>query len=994
MKPRICRRRGPRNQCWLRFCITAVCCAAVISNMTAVEGQSTGSSSNNATVVVNIGVILDLNRTDFVGQVGLSCVEMAVSEFYDSHPDYTTRLAIATRDSQRDVVLAAASALDLIKNVQVQAILGPETSMQANFLIPLGEKAQVPIISFSASSPTLASIRSPYFFRATQKDSTQVNAIAAIVKAFGWRQAVPVYIDNAFGQGIVPSLVDSLDAVDARVPYRSAISPSATDDQIGQELYKLMTMQTRVFVVHVSPHLAARLFAKAKEVGMMSAGYVWIVTDGITDFLSSVDPSVLKSMQGVLGVKPHVPQTKEVIDFRARWKRKFRQDHPEILLDADLNSYGLWAYDATVALAMAVEKTADDNDDNIFSNVSDSSSTDLESIGVSSNGPNLARELSRTSFAGLSGDFAMEEDGELRASAYEVVNVNGNGARVVGFWTRGEGLARERGGSSRAKLGTVIWPGDPGAVPRGFEIPTSGKKLRIGVPVKSGFSEFVSVTTDLETNKTSVIGYSIDIFEAVVQALPYALPFEYVPYAKPNGESAGTYDDLVYQVFLGNFECMIADTTVIANRSNYVDFTLPYTESGVSMLVPVKPNGSKNAWSFLKPLTWDLWVTTFLFFLFIGFVVWALEHRISKDFRGPPSHQVGTSLWFSFSTMVFAHRENVVSNLARTVVIIWCLVVLIITQSYTASFTSLLTVQRLQPTVADMNELLRKGDFVGYQDVSFVFGLLKRLGFRDDRLVPYKNSEHCNSLFNQGKIVAAFDEVPYIKLFLAKHCSKYMMTDPTYKADGFGFVFPKGSPLVADISRAILNVTEGDKMTKIEEAWFGKKDRCPESTTSTVSSGGQLGLNSFWSLFMIAGVAAVSALCIFTVQFVYEYRKLMSPQVDDDSQSKPSFWGRLLNLLKTFDNKDLECHTFRGDRVGDQNEVRLASLNVMSPSMYSVHTEFPVDSTQTLSPSMGSSSELHDNTIAQEVAIISIDLHPDSDGEGLVATANDEITRH
>ncbi|CAI0376536.1 unnamed protein product, partial [Linum tenue] len=188
MKPRICRRRGPRNQCWLRFCITAVCCAAVISNMTAVEGQSTGSSSNNATVVVTIGVILDLNRTDFVGQVGLSCVEMAVSEFYDSHPDYTTRLAIATRDSQRDVVLAAASALDLIKNVQVQAILGPETSMQANFLIPLGEKAQVPIISFSASSPTLASIRSPYFFRATQKDSTQVNAIAAIVKAFGLPQ--------------------------------------------------------------------------------------------------------------------------------------------------------------------------------------------------------------------------------------------------------------------------------------------------------------------------------------------------------------------------------------------------------------------------------------------------------------------------------------------------------------------------------------------------------------------------------------------------------------------------------------------------------------------------------------------------------------------------------------------------------------------------------------------------------------------------------------
>ncbi|CAI0438638.1 unnamed protein product [Linum tenue] len=707
---------------------------------------------------------------------------MAVSEFYDAHPNYTTRIVIATRDSGGDVVQAAASALDLINNVQVQAILGPETSMQANFLIPLGEKAQIPVISFSASSPTLASIRSPYFFRATQKDSTQVNAIAAIVKAFSWRQVVPIYVDNAYGEGIVPSLVDSLDAVDARVPYRSAISASATDDQIGQELYKLMTMQTRVFVVHMAPNLGARLFAKAKEVEMMSPGYVWIVTDGITGFLNSIDSSVLESMQGVLGVKPHVPRTKEVLEFRSRWKRKFQRDHP----------YGLWAYDATVALATAIEK-AGQATNFTFLNNSSSSNADLDRIRASSSGPNLALELSRAKFAGLSGEFAMEPDGQLKGSAYEVVNVNGNGGRVVGYWTRGGGLARElanestagRSASRESLMRTVIWPGDAAAVP---------KKLRIGVPVKDGFSEFVSVTTDPETNKTSVTGYCIDIFEAVVQTLPYALPFEYVPFANATGDSAGTYNDLVYQVFLGNFDAVVGDTTVIANRSNYVDFTLPYTESGVSMVVPVRPDGSKNAWLFLKPLTWDLWMTTFLFFLFIGFVVWVLEHRISKDFRGPPSHQAGTSLWFSFSTMVFAHRENVVSNLARTVVIIWCFVVLILTQSYTASFTSLLTVQRLQPTVTDINELLRKGEFVGYQDGSFVVGLLKRIGFRDDRLVPYDNSDHCDTLFGQGRIAAAFDEIPYIKLFLAKHCSKYMMTDPSYKTDGFGFVSSALSP--------------------------------------------------------------------------------------------------------------------------------------------------------------------------------------------------------
>ena len=101
----------------------------------------------------------------------------------------------------------------------------------------------------------------------------------------------------------------------------------------------------------------------------------------------------------------------------------------------------------------------------------------------------------------------------------------------------------------------------------------------------------------------------------------------------------------------------MGDTTILANRSLYVDFTLPYTESGVSMVVPTIDKRKKNAWVFLKPLTWDLWVTSSCLFVFIGFVIWVLEHRVNKDFRGPRSHQVGTIFWFSFSTLVFTQSN-------------------------------------------------------------------------------------------------------------------------------------------------------------------------------------------------------------------------------------------------------------------------------------------------------------------------------------------------
>ena len=102
---------------------------------------------------------------------------------------------------------------------------------------------------------------------------------------------------------------------------------------------------------------------------------------------------------------------------------------------------------------------------------------------------------------------------------------------------------------------------------------------------------------------------------------------------------------------------MVGDTTIRANRSLYVDFTLPYTESGVVMIAPLQDKKEVTSLIFLKPLTPSLWFTTFCSFVFIAFVIWLLEHRINEDFRGPPWHQIGTSLYHSFSIMVFSHSE-------------------------------------------------------------------------------------------------------------------------------------------------------------------------------------------------------------------------------------------------------------------------------------------------------------------------------------------------
>ncbi|CAM8898111.1 unnamed protein product [Rhodiola kirilowii] len=852
---------------------------------------------------VNIGVVLDLET--LLGRKSLSILSMALDDFYSSHAGYQTRIAFHVRDSKQDVLGAASAALDLIKNSQVEAIIGPPTSMQTHFILSLCNKAQVPIISFSASSPLLSPTRNPYFFRATQNDSAQVAALSSLVNHFSWREAVPVLAQDEYGEGIVPFLTDALQKVDCRVPYRAAITPEATDSEVSDELYRLMSMETRVFIVHMLPDLGIRVFKKAMEIGMMEADFVWIVSDGMANMLNNMNSTVLESMNGVLGIRNHIPKSKQLEEFRIRWKRKFQSENTDVL-NAKLDIFGIWAHDAALALAMAVEKVFGNRTQasRFQSNTVTVNATDLDSLHVSNAGPQLREALLSLSFEGFAGNFHFL-NGEIQPYAYQIVNVNENGGRGIGYWTALGGISRvlnlnKHGTGSHPELGQVIWPGEKKQVPKGWTVPAIGKKLRIGVPVKDGFLEFVKVTRDPVTNASiKVTGYCIDVFEAVMEAMPYPVQYEYLPFALLNGTSRGSYNELTQQVFLGNFDAVVGDVTIIANRSLYVDFTLPYTESGVSMIVPIKDqdHSTKNAWVFLKPLTWKLWITSFGFFIFIGFVVWVLEHRTNEDFRGPPLYQIGTMFWFSFSTMVYAHREKVVSNLARFVMIVWVFVVLILIQTYTASLTSMLTVQKLQPTITDINELRIRGDKVGYKEGTFMLDFLKEMKFEESKLVPYKSVEELEAVFSHRRVAAVFDEIPYMRLFLGKHCSEYAMVGPIYKTDGFGFVFPKGSPLAPDVSRAILNVTQGDKMVEIESKWFGRQANCSTSSSS-------IGLDSFWGLFLIAGCASVSALIIYAANFVYQHRQIMSSLTT-------SWWNKVVVMSRQFDQKDVSSHTFK-----------------------------------------------------------------------------------
>lgn len=569
--------------------------------------------------------------------------------------------------------------------MKIEAIIGPQKSSQAVIVSQIGNRNQVPVISFSATSPTLSSIHVPYFIRTTISDAAQVKAITSLVEAYGWREVVPIYEDTDFGWGIIPYLVDGLQEIDVRIPYRSLISISSTDDQIQQELYKLQTMQTRVFIVHMSSSRGSTLFLNAQKLGMMSEGYIWIMTNGVTNMVDSFDLSVIRAMRGAVGVRLYVPKAEELDGFTSRWKKRFQVEYPKEIF-SDPSIYALWAYDTIHVLAMAVEKVW------VQSTKIEKNSTISKPVHILSNGPLLLEAISNITFQGLSANFKLI-DGQLQYSAFEIINVAGQGMREVGYWRERQGFSKQvdddKPYSTLSKdLNPVIWPGESIIVPKGWEIPVRGRKLCVGVTMTSS-PEFMQVELDPVTNATIARGYAVDVFEEAIKRLHYAVPFEFQLFGNMSEISSLTFNDFVYQVYLGvsislqnsqmflllissylnnasrlrsflfgkllclqNYDMIIGDITIRYNRTHYADFSVPYTESGVAMIVPVKEAVNKNTFIFLKPLTADLWVACFVFFIYTGIVILILEQKIRDSNEGLSEH-LGTIVHLSF----FAYRK-------------------------------------------------------------------------------------------------------------------------------------------------------------------------------------------------------------------------------------------------------------------------------------------------------------------------------------------------
>lgn len=438
---------------------------------------------------------------------------------------------------------------------RVVAIIGPQSSSIAHMISEIANGLQVPLISYGATDPTLSALQFPFFVRTTQSDAHQMVVMANLIEFYGWKEVIVIYLDDDYGRNGIYALEDELEKKKLRIAYKVPLNIQFNVSDITDLLNKTKLFGPRVYIVHVKPDPSLIVFTVAQKLQMMTSDYVWFATDWLSSTIDSLSPmnrTMLGVLQGIVTLRQHIPESSQKQAFVSRWRKMLQQG----LASSELNTYGLYAYDTVWTVAHAIDSLINErrnisfslNDKLLHANITESQ---LGKLKVFDGGSLLLGKLLETNFTGLTGQVRFDQDRNIVSGGYDVININQMIIHRVGFWSNKTGLSVSAPETFKGKMSSfspleqrlynVTWPGGKTEIPRGWVIADDEKPLRIGVPNRASFREFVT-----EYSNHSIQGYCIDVFNEARKLVPYNVPYRFVPFG--DGRFNPHYAELVTMV--------------------------------------------------------------------------------------------------------------------------------------------------------------------------------------------------------------------------------------------------------------------------------------------------------------------------------------------------------------------------------------------------------------------------------------------------------------
>ena len=302
---------------------------------------------------IKIGALFSITGPpSFLGEPERNTAQMVVDEINRIGGIGGRKLQLVIYDTQGDATKAVQVATRLIKEDKVVAIIGPSTTGDTMAVIPLVEKAQIPLISCAAGIKITDPVKK-WVFKTAQNDSLAVARIYEHLKKRQISKVAILTVSDSFGSSGREQLNVQAKKFGIQIISDDTYGPKDTD--MTAQLTKIRGSKTQALIcwgTNPGPAIIAR---NVKQLGLHMPLYMshGVSSKKFIELAGDAAEGIILPSGRVLvaNLLPNTDrQKKALLSFIKNYQKQYR---------AEGDHFGGHAWDAVMLLKSAIEKGAD-----------------------------------------------------------------------------------------------------------------------------------------------------------------------------------------------------------------------------------------------------------------------------------------------------------------------------------------------------------------------------------------------------------------------------------------------------------------------------------------------------------------------------------------------------------------------------------------------------------------------------------------------------------
>ncbi|XP_068243990.1 glutamate receptor ionotropic, kainate 2-like isoform X1 [Palaemon carinicauda] len=777
----------------------------------------------------------------------------------------------------------------------VAAILGPQSGQTSAHVQSICDALEIPHIE---NRWDFRLTRDAYSVNLYPHPSSLANAYMDVLRTLGWKKFCIIYENNNGLIRVQELLKDqSFEITLRQLPYSDDYRPMLKETKKAGVTHIVLDVQRiNIFTV----------LKQAQQIGMMTSYHNYFITSldlhtvELEDFRHGGT-----NITALRIVDPENPLVQRVIkDWLFGQLRYGRNaEEPTSTTAPPIQGSNMTFLKTEVALMYdAVQLFAKALDDLDRSRHIDVTPLDCDGDTTWVHGNSLINYMKWVQVNGLTGLIKFDTEGFRRDVALEIIELTKDGLARVGKWEPSSGANYTRTYKE---------------VQQGIVESLQNKTLIVTSLLAAPYN-MLRETSEQMTGNDRYEGFCVDLIHEISEILG----FNYTVKIADDGQH-GKYDEkrerwngMIGELLDQRADLAIGDLTITYEREQVVDFTMPWMNLGITILYRKPTKKPPNLFSFLSPLSLDVWLYMATAYLAVSLLLFVLARlspyewiasfpcREEEDRSLENQFTLFNSLWFTMGSLLQQGTDQQPKAVSTRIVAgMWWFFTLIMISSYTANLAAFLTVERMESPIESAEDLAKQtkikyGSMAGGSTYTFfstskVPTYQRMFSFMESQtpsVYAKTNDEGVKRVQKSDGLYAYMMESSSIEYITERYCDLTQVGGPL-DSKSYGIALPPGSPYTHAISGAILSLQESGKLQELRTRWWKHKKgggQCKDDESKSSSKANELGLSNVGGVFVVLlagmGLASVVAVC----EFVWKSRKLATEVHDLPPRNSPS----------------------------------------------------------------------------------------------------------